>query len=283
MGRIRTWGAVAALVLAAACAAQTTESDKPPTGVSVSLNQWRSGEAAHAIEVSVRNDTTTPVRFQDVQLVTASFAKLPPERVDTTLGRTPRTDIRIPYGQARCDPARIPAVRPATVIAHVQVGNGPLRKVTFTVPHPDPTLSGLVKAECGAFILRESADVTFGDSWTHEGKELSGVLLVTRKNGDEAVAIDDLGGTTHFNIRPVSGKRHPVVVLEPGVRSLEIPVVVTPARCDPHAFGEAKKAYLFPVWGTVAAGETYWLIATPSKETQATMLSYAEDTCGISG
>jgi hypothetical protein len=281
MGRIRTWGAVAALVLAAACTAQSTESDKPPAGVSVSLNQWRTDEAGHSLEVSVRNDTTTPVRFQDVQLVTASFAKLPPQRVDTTLGKTPRTDIRIPYGQARCDPARIPAVRPATVIAHVQVGNGPLQKVAFSVPHPDRTLTGLVNAECGAFILRESADVTFGDSWRHKGKVLSGTLVVTRKNGDAAVTVDDLGGTTHFNIRPVSGKRHPVVVLEPGVRSLEIPVEVTPARCDPHAFAEAKKAYLFPVWGTVDEGETYWLIATPSTRTQATMLSYAEDTCGI--
>ncbi|GAA4556196.1 hypothetical protein [Planotetraspora kaengkrachanensis] len=247
----------------------------------MSLNQWRSDETAHVLEVSVRNDTTTPVRFQDVQLVTASFAKLPPERVDTTLARTPRTDIRIPYGEARCDPARIPAVRPATVVAHLQVGNGPLQKVIFSVPHPDATLTGLLNAECGAFILRESADVTFGDTWTRKGKVLSGVLTVTRKHGDEPVAIDDLGGTTHFNIRPVSGERHPVVVLEPGTRSLEIPVEVTPARCDPHAFAEAKKAYLFPVWGTVGSGETYWLISTPSTQTQATMLSYAQETCGL--
>ncbi|GAA4598579.1 hypothetical protein GCM10023194_76440 [Planotetraspora phitsanulokensis] len=247
----------------------------------MSLNQWRSDDADHALEVSVRNDGTTKVRFQDVQLVTASFATLAPERVDTTLGKTPRTDLRIPYGQARCDPARIPPVKPATVIAHIQVGGGPLEKVTFVVPHPDPTLTGLVNAECGAFILRESADVTFGDSWTHTGKVLTGVVLVTRKNGDEPVTVDDLGGTTHFNVRPVSGRRHPVVVLEPGVRSLEIPVEVTPARCDAHAFAEAKKAYLFPVWGSVGAGQTYWLIATPSDQTKATMLSYAEDACGI--
>jgi hypothetical protein len=281
MGRTRTLGAVVALVLLAACAVQTTESGKPPAGVSISLNQWRSDETAHVIELSVRNDTATAVRFQDVQLVTDSFATLAPERVDTTLGKTPRTDIRIPYGQARCDPARIPAVRPATVVAHVQVGNGPLQKITFAVPHPDPTLTGLVNAECGAFILRESADVTFGDTWTHVDKVLRGNLLVTRKNGDQPVTVDDLGGTTHFNVRPVSGRRHPVVVLEPGTRSLEIPVEVTPARCDPHAFAEAKKAYLFPVWATVGGGQTYWLIATPSTRTQAIMLAYAEDTCGI--
>ncbi|MEW9531439.1 hypothetical protein [Microbispora sp. NPDC049125] len=286
MGRTRLWCAIATistLAGATACAGQGTQQTGPPKGVSVSLNQWRSDETSHSIEVSVRNDTDASVRFADVRLVTASFAALPAEPVNTTVKRTPRVDLRIPYGEARCDPARIPQVRPATVIAHVQVGDGPLREVRFPVRHPDPTLTALVNAECGAFILRQSANVTFGDTWTREGRTLRGTVVVTRKGGDQPVTIDDLGGTTHFNVRPLSGRRRPVIVLGAGTPGLEIPVEITPARCDWHAFAEAKKAYLFPVWATVGRGERHWLIATPSTATQATFLSYAEDVCGVGG
>ncbi|MCT9930581.1 hypothetical protein N5079_10175 [Planotetraspora sp. A-T 1434] len=246
----------------------------------MSLNQWRSDEASHAIEISVRNDTSTPVRFHDVQLVTDSFVTLPPAQVETTLGKTPRTDFQVTYGEARCDPAKVPSVKPATVAAHLQVGNEPLHEVRFVIPHPDPLLAQLVTAECGAFILRQSVDVTFGASWAHVGKTLHGVLMVTRKGGNEPITVDDLGNTTHFDVKPLSGRHRPVIVLAPGSRSVEIPVEVTPARCDMHAFAEAKKAYLFPVWATVGGGKMYWLISTPSKQTQATFLSYAETACG---
>ncbi|WP_182904746.1 hypothetical protein [Microbispora sp. H13382] len=283
MGRTRTWGVITALFTLAACGGQGTESTAPPTGVSVSLNQWRSDEASHALEVSVRNDTGTPVRFRDVQLVTGSFATLPPTRVDTTLGRTPRTDLRIPYGEARCDPATIPPVRPATVVAHIQVADGPPRKVEFPVRHPDPTLDGLVKAECGAYILRRSVDVTFGDAWTRAGRALHGDLVVTRKGGSEPITIDDLGATTHYTLFPRSGKRRPVAVLTADATRLEIPVEVTPMRCDWHAFAEAKKAYLFPVYGIVGGGERRYLIATPPAQVQRTFLSYAQDVCGVGG
>ncbi|MEU8055028.1 hypothetical protein [Microbispora bryophytorum] len=288
MGRTRTWGIITALFTLAACGGQGTESGAPPAGVSVSLNQWRSDETAHELEVSVRNDAGTPVRFQDVQLVTGSFATLPPTRMDTTLGRTPRTDLRIPYGEARCDPATIPPVEPATVVAHIQVGDGTPRKVVFPVHHPDPTLDGLVKAECGAYILRRSVDVTFGDTWTRVGRTLQGNLVVTRKGGAEPITIDDLGATTHYTMLPRSrhprgGEHGPVAVLAADVTRLEIPVEVTPMRCDWHAFAEAKKAYLFPIYGTVGGGEKRYLIATPPAPVQQAFLSYAQDVCGVGG
>lgn len=283
MGQIKAYMAIAALFGVVACGAQSTRSTAPPKGVSVSLQQWRGDVATHSIEVAVRNETATPVYFSDVQLVSASFTTLPPQRVDTTLGPTPRTDFPIPYGQPRCDPVRIPAVAPAVVVAHLRVGDEPLHEVRFAVPHPDPLLSQFVKAECGAFIVRRSADVVFGDSWDRAGKTLRGVLIIMRRGGGEAVTIQDIGGTTHFNVEPLSGKHRPVTVLGPGESRAEIPVRVTPARCDPHAFAEAKQAYLFPVRVALGKGESYSLISTPSGETQDVFLKFAQDVCGLRG
>ncbi|MBO3745363.1 hypothetical protein J5X84_04725 [Streptosporangiaceae bacterium NEAU-GS5] len=251
----------------------------------MALNQWRTDEAEHTVEVSVTSTSATPILFQDVQVVTASFRTIPPARVDTTLSRTPRTDLRIPYGEARCDPDKIPAPTPVTVVAHVQVGGGALREVKFAAAGAtSATLQRMIEAECGGFILRQAADVTFDSSWRQEGGKggvLYGSLTVTRKKGDEPFTVDELGNTTHFSLLPHSGKHHPVAVLAADQATLQIPVEVRPARCDPHAFGEAKKAYIFPVWGRIGDGKLFWMIITPDAQLKAAFLAYAEKACGI--
>ncbi|MEV5411795.1 hypothetical protein AB0K60_23515 [Thermopolyspora sp. NPDC052614] len=262
----------------------------PPPGVSVSLAQWRSDEADHRLEVAVSNATDTPIRFSRVQLVTGSFATLPPYPVDTVLGRTPRTDLRIPYGEAVCPDDRIPSVRPAAVLADARVGDGPERRIRFDLPHPDPLLTRLVNEECGAHLLRRKVNITFGDSWRPtrvkgvEGMDaMVGTLHIVRGVGSEEIEIADLGNTTHFTLRAMSGRTRPVVVLPAGRSRLDLPVMLYPSRCDPHAFAEAKKAYLFPIRASAGGGEPLLLIASPSREMQLTFTNYARKACGLPG
>jgi hypothetical protein len=258
-------------------------STAPPRGVSVSLRQWRADETAHELEVAVRNDTTTPVYFADVRLVTESFRTLPPTWVNVTLARTPRTDLKIPYGVAVCGPVRVPDMRPATVIAHIRVGDEPLHEVRFALPHPDQLLGHLLATECGSFILSQKVNISFGDSWTTvrgDGTEkLRGTLSVTRMTGDEDISIDELGSTTNFNLRPSPDGHRPVATLPAGERQVVVPVVVTPARCDEHAFAEAKKGFLFPIYAT--AGERHYVIVEPSAAGKATFVAYAKKVCGL--
>ena len=58
-----------------------------------------------------------------------------------------------------------------------------------------------------------------------------------------------------------------------------VPVVVTPARCDEHAFAEAKKGFLFPIYAT--AGERHYVIVEPSAAGKATFVAYAKKVCGL--
>ncbi|GAA1012445.1 hypothetical protein Aple_007250 [Acrocarpospora pleiomorpha] len=233
----------------------------------------------HRMRVAVTNTTTTPVYFSELQVLSDSFETMPPKRVDMALTRTLRTDFPIPYGPARCHPTTIPAPKPAVIVARLRVGDEPLREVRYPIPATDPLLARLVKSECAQFILKQAIDVSFGSDWTREGDSLRGVLTVVRKSG-EPVTIDDVGATTHFDLKPESGRRKPIAVLSGA--SLEIPVLVTSSRCDPHAFAEAKQAYLFPLWGTPPGiGETYTMEVVPPKAVQQRFWDYAVDLCDL--
>ncbi|MEV4117183.1 hypothetical protein [Nonomuraea sp. NPDC049695] len=252
-------------------------SAKPPGGVSVSLAQWRSDEPVHAIEVAVRNTTDTPVYFADVQLVTPSFRTLPPQRIDSAIKKTERTDLRITYGPANCTPKGLPEVRPATVVAHLSTGSEPPRKVVFDVPHPDPLLARLLRDECSEFLIKEAVDIEFGPEWKESGKAMRGDLVLTRR-GEGAVTLNDMGGTTHFIVTP--GHR-PLGVLAAGQQRIEVPIALTPGRCDPHAFAEAKKAFLFPVRASIDGGQERVVIVVPPKPLQDRLITYALRTCGL--
>ncbi|NUO96321.1 MAG: hypothetical protein HOW59_00145 [Nonomuraea sp.] len=249
--------------------------------MSVTLEQWRSDEPVHALEVAVRNTSGVPVYFGDVQLVTPSFETLPAEKTDATIKRTERTDLRIPYGRAVCSPTGLPEVRPATVVAHLRTGNEPLRRVVLKVPHPSPLLTRLLRDECSEFLVKQAADIEFGPEWKQVGKAMRGSLTVTRR-GAGTVALTDVGWTTHYIATPDSKKR-PLAVLGAAQQRLEVPLALTPGRCDPHAFAEAKKAFQFPVRASVDGGPERVVIVVPPKPLQDRLIQYALRVCGLGG
>jgi hypothetical protein len=270
---------IAIAALAAGCGAPAPappQADGPPPGVSVSLAQWRSDEPVHALQVAVRNTSETPVYFADVQLVSPSFKTLPPKRADAVIKKTERTDLPIPYGAANCTPGGLPELQPATVVAHVRTSGEP-RRVVFPVPHPDPLLARLLRDECSEFLIKQAVSVEFGPVWEESGKVMRGDLIVTRR-GPGAVTLNDLGGTTHYI---ATAKSKPLGTLAAGAQRLEVPIELTPGRCDPHAFAEAKKAFLFPLRAAIDGGEERVVIVTPPKPLQDRLIDYALRACGL--
>lgn len=268
------------MALSAMIAGCGNSTDSPPDGVSMTLQQWRTDPAQHTLQIAVRNESQTPVHFADVQLVTGSFEVLPPHRVGSTLRRTPRTDFEISYGRARCPKDRLPEVAPAEVIAHLRVGDESLHEVRFPLQHPNPMLVKLLEQECTAFLVRQSADFAFGGDWKRAGDELHGSLVVTRTGGQKPVTLQEIGDTTHYRVHPRKPGR-PVAVLAPDRAELRIPIKLYPSRCDPHAFADAKQAFLFPVWVAVGDGDAQYLRFTPPKAMQSELLTFARDACGL--
>lgn len=269
----------AALPLLVALVAGCGHDTAPPPGVSVSLAQWRSDEAARRIQLAVRISADAPVYFADVQLVTPSFATLAPEKADVTLRKTKRTDIPLHFGKADCPSSGPPEVRPATVVARLRAGEEPLRRVVFEIPHPDPLLARLLREECAEHAVRQAAHIAFGPEWTRTGDAMRATLTLTRR-GRGTVTVHGIDRTSHYIAAPATGGE-PLIVLDAAAGSARAAVEITPGRCDPHAFAEAKKAFLFPVQVSVDGGEQHVVTVTPPGDVQHRLTRYALDVCGL--
>ena len=58
-----------------------------------------------------------------------------------------------------------------------------------------------------------------------------------------------------------------------------MPVTFTASRCDPHAFAESKKTFVFGVWLTIDGGPEKYLEIGPDAALKAALQS-AFDHCG---
>ncbi|MET8868534.1 hypothetical protein ABZW11_36885 [Nonomuraea sp. NPDC004580] len=275
--------ALVTALLAAGCTGAAPASPRPaapPPGVTVSLAQYRSDEPVHVLQVAVRNIHETPVYFADVQLVTASFTTLPPQRADATIRKTARTDLPLTYGPANCPPTGLPEVAPATVVARVGTGGEPPRAVAFPVPHPDPLLARLLRDECSEHLVKQAVTIEFGPEWKQTGSGSDAVMrgdLVVTRRGPGVVRLTSMGGTTHY----IAEHPEPLGTLDAEERQVRLPIRLTPGRCDAHAFAEAKKAFLFPIRVTLDGGDERVVIVTPPKPLQDSLIQYAARTCGL--
>lgn len=255
----------------------------PPPGVSVSLHQFRVDQVARRLLVGVHNDGPGAVHIRDLRLVSGSFEPIAPTRIEQALARTPRIDLPIPFGRARCSATAIPAVRPAAVLAHIRGGDGGTRLVRFPLPHPEPLLRDILTSECGTYILKQSIDVRFGPSWTpaRSGDEevLRGALVLTRTGRGRPVTITDMGANPHFNLRP-AGTALPYAVPR-GTGALHLPVEVTPARCDSHSFAEAKYAQRYGLSAEVGDGRRHRLPFESTGAVRTAFDDFARRVCDI--
>lgn len=250
------------------------------SGLTVSLAQGRSDMPKHILSVVVANSASTPVWVSDVRLSGPSFKQVGFERMDTFVKNVP-VAMRIPYGEAACDQEAVPPLRPSAVVAHVRVGDEAPREVRWPLPDTEPLLGKLLREECEAFLIKQVVDIGFGTAWTEKEKVLHGSVIVARRSGDHTVTIKELLGNVHYRL---AGDP---VTLKPGETRLEIPVRITPDRCDPHAFAEAKIAMLFSARVSLGEGEPRFVgfrsdtVQTPGGRLDEVILTYARKTCGL--
>jgi hypothetical protein len=138
-------------------------------------------------------------------------------------------------------------------------------------------LTGIHGRDCAQVLARQVVDVAFTAGWRPAPPgAMDGVLRVGPTRG-RAVRVSAVEGTTLFAI---SAAGLPLTVAA-GSEPVNVPVTVTPQRCDAHAIGESKRGYAFGV--RVAAGglDEVRLTVEPDASGRAALQTALLDACGL--
>lgn len=263
---MRVFAGVAMAALLAACGASvTTEGSStvtPPASAAPAfvLNSQgdltfpRQFQADRVVEIQVSTASAMDGSVTSVRLESAYFEPMPAtERgIRVTQGWPAR--LRAPLGDPVC-PAGV-----GPVVAHVEVdSDGEVTSQVVTLP--SEVLADINAAECAAKRVRDIAAPGFGPIESVGDGRLRTSVVLTRGSEGSTATLERIQGNIIFQITPDAGTVPADLVLH--ADQVAVPVTIIATRCDPHAFAEAKKPFVFPLWVTIDDGEPHYLEYVP--------------------
>lgn len=264
-------GAVALLALAGAVAVRARSTDSGPAlHLSATAEQWRVHEVNRQLAIALHNNGDVPVHVSRVEPVLPSFDGEAPVDTDALLpvGGL-RVDVPVSYGTGVC-PATTAAASHIVVDARAE-GSTVVERLTLPLPHPNPLLDRLIRADCATQRIQQSVTLSFGP-WTDAGAAgLRGSLVVGRNTG--TIQVLELDGNVMYALAVPS--RTPLATVDAAAPSASVPVTASPARCDAHALAEIKKPFEFLATVTLDGGDklvTAVPVTDADKKTLDTML-----------
>lgn len=161
-------------------------------------------------------------------------------------------------GHARVPLTRAVCPAPAgTSRAHVTLSSSasgdPVTEVVVTVA--DAALAEINRVECLQRDALDAAQPSFGTLLSVDATQARATLVFTRGNSQRPVVINGVKGNIIFTVEADAGDLP--VPMDASTRRVEIPVTVRASRCDPHAFAESKKTFVFAAWIQVDGREQY--------------------------
>lgn len=280
------WGVVASLALAG-CGAAGSVQDAAQNGVSTPAGtataagepdlsaevvQYRRDAQRDVVQVKVTNHGDVPVQVDRVELATTTFVAPVAEDKDSLVGPGLSVDLTVPLGEAACDNDgddgdADPGAHAATLLVD---------GADLTLPLDDAVLQEVRAQRCALAAVGEVVTFAWEPVWTDGGvvrgePALVGTLVATPVGGATSV-VSVSGATTLFTVaEPVEA----TLADDP----VDLAVLTTVTRCDPHAVAEDKKGYLFPVAVQVPGSEPVLVeVAVPVPERVA-LQDLIERTC----
>ncbi len=158
---------------------------------------------------------------------------------------------RVPLTRAVCPAPAGTSLARVTVAA--SASGDVASEVVVTVA--DAALAEINRVECLQRDALDAAQPAFGELLSTDGTQAQATLVFTRGVSDKPVAINGVKGNVIFTVeaRDVALP----VPMDSSTRRVEIPVTVRASRCDPHAFAESKKTFVFAAWIQVDGREQY--------------------------
>lgn len=282
---------VLALVACSSGSAQGPVSDPPPgPGLSASLTQYRIDEAQRRVQVKLRQDPDAgPVVVRELSVRMPGFAEGEVRELDSSSRPGAVVDLPVVYGEASCPGAAtdLAASAPSGVVTARLRLEGHDDLVELVLDDPFGLPSRLWRQECAVRAALAAVPIELGPDWRRRSGDGTagsgslvgdGVLVLGPVAPGRFVDVVELVGTTLFGFEVTGGG--PLPSLQPGGR-VQLPVTVTPQRCDPHAVGESKRGYAFGVRMAVDGAEPVLVTASPWETVRAAMEEVLLERCGL--
>ena len=256
MRRVAAATVVALCSVVAGCAAGSGTADRDGgategavPGLEATLQRSTLFETQRALLLDVRHDGDHDLEIGTIQLSSPLFEPVPPQPRDARVRASGRpVAMPLPFGAAVC----------------VDVAEGPHELVTEVDGEevrvaldesPDDMLADLHDAECAVTAVLTDVELRLGDDWERSApRTIEGELTVVQRRPGTTAAVEDVLGNVIFTVA-TDDEADPLAEVSDDRRSAEVPVVVTAARCDPHALTEYKRTFILIAWVAVDGGD----------------------------
>lgn len=252
---------VAMLLFSAGCgeddepAAPAVSDEAKPTGaaeppdLAAKLVRSRRDEANDRLRIELTNEGTAPVAIDGLRLIAPPFT---PEPGEISGGRQLKpgqtTAYRVVHGEPECV-----GDNPTPGEVTVEVASGD-RTITVDPGQSADLIRRLLNIECARARILDVVSIHFDTEWELDsnGSEQVGTLLLERREDGPAVTLTGVRNSINYSLELLEPGSQPT--LEPGQRTLAIPVRSRGTRCDGHAMGDNSKPFGFAAFLSLDGG-----------------------------
>ena len=239
------------------------------TAVTTDIAFPRTLQADRLVEANVMTVREADVVVTSARLESALFADSPPRDGVVRLFADWANRVRLPLGTPVC-PA--PAGPTRVVLALTVSGVATTEKLVVD----DAVLRSINADECAQEAILDQAAPSFGPIDSESPAALQTSVILTRGTGKAPVTLTEVTGNIIFIVRVDPSASRTLAATQ---ASLAVPVTVSVGRCDPHAFAESKKTFVFPAHLAVGDAEPAYVEFAPAADARAA-LQRLFDACG---
>jgi hypothetical protein len=266
------------VLLPASCRSSEGAYTAESLGLSARASVDRAASSQGKVSVRFVNDGVQDVSAQRLQIRSPLFAVLPPINRETRLeAGGGSTLLFLEYGEPLCEAAG--DASDAVIVLGVRTPEG-TRDVAVPLADGEPGMTRAHRLACAAKAVTAQADLRLGPPWhivDTDGTPVLRSVLEVRRKGDARLQVTQLLGNVLFTVRTPTTQ--PVAVLAPQQSHAQVPVQITPARCDPHALAESKMRFTFSLFVRLGDAEEVFTPLTVDGPARQALLRLLDDVC----
>lgn len=259
-----------------AAAPRTDAAATEVVGLSAVAVYGRHAAVRGKVDVRVTNEGDREVSLVSYQVRHPLYEEVPPTERESRVAPGATVLRPVDFGEPRCD---VSDPTGAVVVVEVKEADR-VTPVALPLPDEGPGLARAHEIACAAQAVADVAAPAFGERWTAAGDAVESTFSVRRPDGrSEAVSVTAVAGSILFSVEPA---RPWPLTLSGDDTVAEVPVLLTVARCDPHALIESKTSFTFPVSVQVGDAEAVPVKVTVGPDGREALQGLLDRVCGLS-